>query len=133
VLLLKVTINSSTCTVCLLNVFFIIMCISLILSLLKYFVKRKRLFLVLNAQADPNEHYLNLFPELVRGMLTMLVYCRSFSVVFPAVTIPQQAQGDCTVNMDQQQLVGISQYSTYFGDEFGTSSFFFLVYTCMYT
>jgi len=54
-------------------------------------VKRKRLFLVLNAQADPNEHYLNLFPELVRGMLTMLVYCRSFSVVFPAVTIPQQA------------------------------------------
>jgi len=35
------------------------------------------------------------------------------------------------VNMDQQQLVGISQYSTYFGDEFGTASFFFLVYTCI--
>ena len=85
-LLLKVTINS-TCTVCLLNVFFIIMCISLILSLLKYFVKWKRLFLVLNAQADPNEHYLNLFPELVRGMLTICLFTaaasRSFSLLSP--------------------------------------------------
>lgn len=84
-LLLKVTINS-TCTVCLLNVFFIIMCISLILSLLKYFVKRKRLFLVLNAQADPNEHYLNLFPELVLECSLCLFTAaasRSFSLLSP--------------------------------------------------
>ena len=128
VLLLKVTINS-TSTMCLLNVFFITICITWILLLLKYFCETEMPV----SWSLPNEHYLSLFPELVRGMLTMLVYCRSFSVVFPAVTIPQQAQGDCTVNMDQQQLVGISQYSTYFGDEFGTASFFFLVYTCMYT
>jgi hypothetical protein len=36
----------------------------------------------------------------------MLVYCFSFSVVLPTVTIPQQAQGDCAVSMDQRQLGG---------------------------
>jgi hypothetical protein len=36
----------------------------------------------------------------------MLVYCFSFSVVLPTVTVPQQAQGDCAVSMDQRQLRG---------------------------
>jgi hypothetical protein len=60
-------------------------------------------------------------------MFTMLVYCFSFSVVLPTVTVPQQAQGDCAVSMDQRQLGGeewrrsASQHSTVytFGDVFG--------------
>jgi len=59
-------------------------------------------------------------------MFTMLVYCFSFSVVLPTVTVPQQAQGDCAVSMDQRQLGGeewrsAAQHSTVhtFGDVFG--------------
>lgn len=53
----------------------------------------------------------------------MLVYCFSFSVVLPTVTVPQQAQGDCAVSMDQRKLEerdGAVQHSTVhtFGDVF---------------
>lgn len=52
-------------------------------------------------------------------MFTVLVYCFSFSVVLPIVTVPQQAQGDCAVSMDQRQLGGeewrgVAKQSTYF-------------------
>ena len=45
-------------------------------------------------------------------MFTVLVYCFSFSVVLPTVTVPQQAQGDCAVSMDQRQLGGEEWRST---------------------